>query len=201
MTTFDEREHAFEAKLAHDEELKFKARARRNKRLGLWAAGKLGKTGAAAEGYASRLVATEIEKDSASQIFKTMCADFDRAGVVIVDHAICRKMDELLVAAVPAPAVQWRTAELDVEPLPFRLFAGDDHVDVVAAAQTVVGDRQQAVCIGRQIDAHDIGFLVGDVIDEAGILVGEAVVVLAPDMRGEQSSSATRSACATGWCG
>jgi hypothetical protein len=100
MTTFDEREHAFEAKLAHDEELKFKARARRNKRLGLWAAGKLGKTGAAAEGYASRLVATEIEKDSASQIFKTMCADFDRAGVVIVDHAICRKMDELLVAAV-----------------------------------------------------------------------------------------------------
>jgi len=45
-------------------------------------------------------VATEIEKDSASQIFKTMCADFDRAGVALVDHAICRKMDELLVAAV-----------------------------------------------------------------------------------------------------
>ena len=80
MTTFDEREHAFEAKLAHDEELKFKARARRDKRLGLWAAGKLGKTGAAAEDYASRLVATAIAKDSAGQILKTIRADFDRAG-------------------------------------------------------------------------------------------------------------------------
>ncbi len=100
MTTFDEREHAFEAKLAHDEELKFKAKARRDKRLGLWAAGKLGKTGAAAEDFASRLVATAIEKDSADQILKTIRADFDRAGVDIPDHEIRRKMDELLVAAV-----------------------------------------------------------------------------------------------------
>jgi hypothetical protein len=99
MTTFDEREHAFEAKLAHDEELKFKARARRDKKLGLWAAGKLGKTGAAAEDYASRLVATAIAKDSAGQILKTIRADFDRAGVDIPDHEIRRKMDELLVAA------------------------------------------------------------------------------------------------------
>ena len=68
MTIFDEREHAFEAKLAHDEELKFKARARRDKRLGLWAAGKLGKTGTEAEDFASRLVTAEIEKDSAGQI-------------------------------------------------------------------------------------------------------------------------------------
>ena len=81
MTTFDERERAFEAKLAHDEELKFKASSRRDKRLGLWAAGKLGKTGAAAEGYAIRLVATAIAKDSAAQILKTIRADFDRAGV------------------------------------------------------------------------------------------------------------------------
>jgi hypothetical protein len=100
MTTFDERENAFEAKLAHDEELKFQARARRDKRLGLWAAGKLGKAGAAAEDYASRLVATEFEKDSAGQILKTIRADFDRAGVDIPDHEIGRKMDELLVVAV-----------------------------------------------------------------------------------------------------
>ncbi len=99
MTTFDEREHAFEAKLAHDEELKFKARARRDKRLGLWAAGKLGKAGAAAEDYASRLVATEFEKGSAGQILRTIRADFDRAGVDIPDPEIRRKMDELLVAA------------------------------------------------------------------------------------------------------
>src|SRR3984893_2125983 len=100
MTIFDEREHAFEAKLAHDEELKFKARARRDKRLGLWAAGKLGKTGIVGKDYASRLVTAEIEKDSAGQILKTIRANFDRAGVDIPDHAIRRKMDELLVAAV-----------------------------------------------------------------------------------------------------
>ena len=99
MTTFDEREHAFEAKLAHDEELKFKARARRNKRLGLWAAGKLGKVGATADDYANRLVASEFAKDSAGQILKTIRADFDRAGVEIPDSKIRRKMDELLVAA------------------------------------------------------------------------------------------------------
>ncbi|MGH6813672.1 MAG: DUF1476 domain-containing protein [Methylocella sp.] len=100
MTTFDEREHAFEAKLAHDEALKFKAKARRNKRLGLWAAGKLGKSGVAAEDFANRLVATEIEKDSAGQILKTIRSGFDRAGVDIPDHEIRRKMDELLAAAV-----------------------------------------------------------------------------------------------------
>ncbi len=100
MTTFDEREHAFEAKLAHDEELKFRARARRDKRLGLWAAGKLGKGDAAAEDYANRLVSIEIEKDSAGQILKTIRADFDRAGIDIPDREIRRKMDELLVAAV-----------------------------------------------------------------------------------------------------
>jgi hypothetical protein len=100
MTTFDEREHAFEAKLAHDEELKFKARARRDKRLGLWAAGKLGKTGAEAEDFASRLVTAEIEKDSAGQILKTIRANFDRAGVDIPDHVIRGKMDELLIAVV-----------------------------------------------------------------------------------------------------
>ena len=71
---------------------------------------------------------------------------------------------------------------IDVEPLPFRLLAGDDQVDVVAAAQAMIRHRQEAVCVGRQIDAHDVGFLVGDMIDEAGILVGEAVVVLPPDM-------------------
>ena len=75
---------------------------------------------------------------------------------------------------------------IDVEPLPLRLLAGDDQVDVVAAAQAVIRHRQQAIGVGRQIDAHDVGFLVGDMVDEAGILVGKAVVVLPPDMRGQQ---------------
>jgi hypothetical protein len=86
---------------------------------------------------------------------------------------------------MPAPAVQWRR-RVDVEPLPLRLLAGDDQVDVVAAAQAVIGHRQQAVGVGRQIDAHDVGLLVGDMIDEAGILMREAVVILPPDMRGQQ---------------
>ena len=66
------------------------------------------------------------------------------------------------------------------------LLAGDDEVDVVAAAQAVVADREQAVGVRRQVDADDLGLLVDDVVDEAGVLVGEAVVVLAPDVRGEQ---------------
>ena len=64
-----------------------------------------------------------------------------------------------------------------------RLLAGDDHVDVVAAAQAVVGDRQERVRVGRQVDADDLRLLVHDVVDEAGVLVREAVVVLAPDVR------------------
>jgi hypothetical protein len=75
---------------------------------------------------------------------------------------------------------------IDVEPLLLQLFAGDDQVDVVAAAQTVIRYRQEAVCIGRQIDAHDIGFLIRDMIDKAGVLVGKAVVILSPNMRGQQ---------------
>ena len=66
------------------------------------------------------------------------------------------------------------------------MLAGDDDVDVVAAAQAVIGDRQQRIRVGRQIDAHDVGLLVHHVIDEAGILVGEAVVILPPDVRREQ---------------
>ena len=71
---------------------------------------------------------------------------------------------------------------IDVEPLPFRLLSGDDQVDVVAAAQTMIRDRQQAICIGWQIDTDDIGFLIRDVIDKTRILMGEAVMVLSPDM-------------------
>ena len=100
MTTFDERERAFEEKYAHDEELRFKARVRRDKMVGLWAAEKLGKTGKAAEDYASGLVVAEVRKDSAEQIFKTIRADFDSAGVAIPDLEIRKRMSELLATAV-----------------------------------------------------------------------------------------------------
>jgi len=63
-----------------NEELKFKANVRRNKWLGLWAAEKLGKTGAAAEDYAATLIAADLEENNADEIFKTIRADFDKAA-------------------------------------------------------------------------------------------------------------------------
>jgi hypothetical protein len=68
------------------------------------------------------------------------------------------------------------------EPLGRRLLARDDHIDVVPAAQAVVGDREEAVRVRRQVHADDLGFLVHDMVDEAGVLVAEAVVVLPPDV-------------------
>ena len=68
------------------------------------------------------------------------------------------------------------------QPLRRRVLAGDHDVDVMAAAQTVVPDRQQAVGVRRKIDAHDGGLLVDHVVDEAGVLVGEAVMHLLPDV-------------------
>ena len=100
MTTFDKREQAFEAQLAHDEELKFKAIVRRNKWLGLWAAEKLGKTAAEAESYVGSLVAADVEDGSENKIFAKIRADFEQAGVRQSDHQIRRKMEEFLAAAV-----------------------------------------------------------------------------------------------------
>jgi hypothetical protein len=100
MTTFDERENAFEAKLAHDEELRFLAKARRDKWLGLWAAGKLGKTGAEADAYASQLLAADVKASGPDQIVKTIRGDFDRAGIAIPDLEIRKQMDAFLAAAV-----------------------------------------------------------------------------------------------------
>ena len=64
MTTFDDREHAFEAKFAHDSEMQFRAEARRNKLVGLWAAGLLGKSGAAADEYALTVVRSDLQAPS-----------------------------------------------------------------------------------------------------------------------------------------
>ena len=95
-----------------------------------------------------------------------------------------------LVVAGPLPDADALGAVLDGgvhrQPLRRRVFARDHDVDVMPAAQAVVHHRQQAVGIRRQVDAHDLGLLVHDVVDEAGILVREAVVILPPDMRGQQ---------------
>ena len=100
MTTFDKREDAFEAKFARDEELRFKAEARRNKLLGLWAAEKLGKSGDEAEAYAKDVVAADFEESGEEDVFRKVRKDFDAAGVEQSDHQIRRTMSELLATAV-----------------------------------------------------------------------------------------------------
>ena len=100
MTTFDKREEGFEKKFAHDEELRFKASARRNKLLGLWAAEKLGLSGPAAEAYAKEVVMADFEEAGDNDVFRKVRKDFDAKGVVQSDHQIRRTMDELMEQAI-----------------------------------------------------------------------------------------------------
>jgi hypothetical protein len=100
MSTMKDREEGFERKFAHDEELKFKAMARRNKLLGLWAAEKLGKSGDAAESYAREVVAADFQEVGDEDVFRKVRGDFDAAGVTQSDHQIRRTMEELLAQAI-----------------------------------------------------------------------------------------------------
>ena len=100
MTTFDKREEGFERQFAHDEELRFRANARRNKLLGLWAAEKLGLSGADAEAYAKAVVMADFEEGGDHDVFRKIRKDFDDKAVVQSDHQIRRTMDELLEKAV-----------------------------------------------------------------------------------------------------
>jgi hypothetical protein len=100
MTTFDKRKDAYESKFARDEELRFKATARRNKLLGLWAAEKLGKTGDEAESYAREVVRSDMQEAGDEDVFRKVRADFDTAGVDQSDHQIRRTMQELMGTAV-----------------------------------------------------------------------------------------------------
>jgi len=100
MTTFDKREEGFEKQFAHDEDLKFKANARRNKLLGLWAAEKLGLAGADADAYAKAVVMADFEEPGDNDVFKKIRRDFDAKGVIQSDQQIRRTMDELMAKAV-----------------------------------------------------------------------------------------------------
>lgn len=83
MTTFDDREKAFENKFKYDEEMKFKATARRNKLLGLWAAEKLGKAGADADVYAKEVVAADFERPGDEDVIEKILGDFGAANVAL----------------------------------------------------------------------------------------------------------------------
>ena len=100
MSSMRDRQDGFEKKFAMDEDLKFKAMARRNKLLGLWAAEKLGKTGADVDAYAKEVVHADFEEAGDNDVFRKVRADFDAAGVAQSDHQIRVIMDELLVTAV-----------------------------------------------------------------------------------------------------
>ena len=100
MTTFDKRKEGFESKFARDEELRFKATARRNKLLGLWAAEKLGKSGDDAQAYAREVIRSDMQEAGDEDVFRKIRGDFDAAGVEQSDHQIRRTMEELMAEAV-----------------------------------------------------------------------------------------------------
>jgi len=97
-TTFDKREEGFEKQFAHDEELRFKAMARRNKMLGLWAAGILGKTGADAEAYSKEVVLAEFEAGGDEEVAQKLLKDLQPKG--LSEQQIRTRMTELLTEAV-----------------------------------------------------------------------------------------------------
>jgi len=102
MTTFDKREEGFEKKFAHDEELRFKATARRNKMLGLWAAEKLGMSGDAANAYAKDVVMSDFEEGAEHDVLKKVRKDLDDKGVAVSDQDLRRTMNDLMEKAIAA---------------------------------------------------------------------------------------------------
>ncbi len=99
MTTFNEREKAFEKKFEHDQDLQFKATARKNKLLGLWAAGLMGKSGADAEAYAKEIVMADLEVPGDHDVIARLVKDLTAAGKPMEDHTVRRQAERLMVEA------------------------------------------------------------------------------------------------------
>jgi hypothetical protein len=100
MTTFDDREQAFEKKFALDQDLKFRAEARRNKLIAEWAAQKLGMSGPAVQEYIRAVLKSDLEEKGDHDVFRKLRKDFDAAGVKVPDADIRAMMGELLAKAV-----------------------------------------------------------------------------------------------------
>ncbi len=99
MTTFDDRQKAFESKFAHDTEMQFKAEARRNKLLGLWAAEKIGLSGDDADAYARSVVVADLQEKGDEDVFRKVRSDLDEKGASVSDEELRRKMNDLLTEA------------------------------------------------------------------------------------------------------
>jgi len=100
MTTFEDREKGYERKFAHDQELKFRATARRNKMLGLWAAEQLGLSGEEAQAYAKEVIKADLEIPGDDDVFRKIRRDFDAKGVQKSDHQIRSKIVDLMGVAI-----------------------------------------------------------------------------------------------------
>ena len=96
MTTFDKREEGFERKFAHDEELRFKGTARRNRLLGLWAAKEMGIPDAEAEAYAKTVVMADFQKPGDEDVVEKIVGDYKQKGIEMSEHRVRKHMTELL---------------------------------------------------------------------------------------------------------
>jgi hypothetical protein len=99
MTTFDDRQRAFEDKFKHDQDLQFRVVNRRNKLMGLWAASQLGKSGADADAYAKEVVLSDFDKPGDDDILEKVLKDFQAAGVEMSEHRLRKHLNELTAAA------------------------------------------------------------------------------------------------------
>ena len=100
MTSFQDREKAFEDKYKHDQDLQFKVEVRRNKLLGLWVAGEfLGRSGAEAEAYAKEVVSADFEEPGDADLLRKIFGDLEKQGIELSEHRLRKKMDELTLEA------------------------------------------------------------------------------------------------------
>ncbi len=99
MTTFDNRENAFENMYAHDAEMQFKAEARRNKLLGLWAAEKMGLSGDAADAYAKSVVIEDLKEAGDEDVYRKVAADLAEKSAGVAEDELRRRMQEFLSEA------------------------------------------------------------------------------------------------------
>ena len=99
MTTFNDREKAFEDKYKHDQDLQFKVEVRRNKLLGLWVAELLGLSGADAEAYAKEVVSADFEEPGDADLIRKIQGDVQPKSIDLSEHRLRKKMDELVAVA------------------------------------------------------------------------------------------------------
>ncbi|HEU6440820.1 MAG TPA: DUF1476 domain-containing protein [Microvirga sp.] len=100
MTLFNEREDTFEKQFAHDQELRFKATARRNKLLGLWVAGLLGKSGEEADSYARSVVQADFQEPGDEDVLRKIRQDLDGAGKTVDENELSAKLQQLMAQAI-----------------------------------------------------------------------------------------------------